>query len=115
MNLVVGDYVEFILPQFSGGSFYRGRCSGAKYLGDKQFSGTIEKESYGRTSGQHTFSIRLLDGSLKMVKGRNLYPAITLHREGIEHTTEVNNKLKRIEIALISSDCDDRVPARMRK
>lgn len=35
--------------------------------------GTVEKESYGREKGQHTFTIRLKDGSSLRIKGRNLY------------------------------------------
>ena len=45
INLVIGDYVEFTLPQFDGGSFSRfGRGRGASYAGDKDFQGTIEKD-----------------------------------------------------------------------
>lgn len=74
-----GDYVEFTLPIFGGGSFFRGRCSGAKKIGEKQYAGTVCRHSYGEKTGQHTFTVLLADGTKKMVKGRNLYPNITRH------------------------------------
>jgi hypothetical protein len=74
-----GDTVTWNAPQFTGGSFYRGRCQGAKYTGDKQLSGTVIRHSYGELRGQHTFTILLTDGSKKRVKGRNLYPNLLDH------------------------------------
>ncbi|MFN5349999.1 MAG: hypothetical protein ACK5A0_10740 [Polaromonas sp.] len=41
--------------------------------------GVIEKHSYGDDRGQHTFSVRKEDGSLRLIKGRNLYPRLTKH------------------------------------
>lgn len=75
-----GDRVEFVLPIFSGGSFFRGRCIGKPTkVGEQKYSGVVERHSYGEKTGQHTFSIRLDDGTLKLVKGRNLYPNLTKH------------------------------------
>ena len=75
-----GDRVEFVLPIFSGGSFFRGRCTGKPTkVGEQKYSGVVERHSYGEKTGQHTFSIRLDDGKLKLVKGRNLYPNLTKH------------------------------------
>jgi len=75
-----GDYVVWDAPQFQGGSFFRGRSTGKpKFVGTKRFAGKVEKHSYGDKTGQHTFSIRLDDGSIKLVKGRNLYPHLVEH------------------------------------
>lgn len=75
-----GDYVEFTLPIFSGGSFFNGRSTGKpKCVGEKSYSGTVVKHSYGEKTHQHTFTILLVDGTKKLVKGRNLYPNITNH------------------------------------
>jgi hypothetical protein len=41
--------------------------------------GVIEAHSYGADRGQHTFSVRLSDGSLRLIKGRNLYPRLLKH------------------------------------
>lgn len=74
-----GDRVTWDAPQFEGGSFYRGRCRGAKYTGSKELSGVVVKHSYGSERNQHTFTILLDDGRKKLVKGRNLYPNIIKH------------------------------------
>ena len=74
-----GDRVVWDAPQFSGGSFFRGRCRGAKFIGTERLAGVVERHSYGAGTGQHTFSIRLDDGTLKRVKGRNLYPHLVEH------------------------------------
>lgn len=80
-----GDKVTWDAPQFSGGSFFRGRSRGAKFTGTIRLSGVVERHSYGADRGQHTFSIRLTDGSLKRVKGRNLYPHL------VEHSPDPNS------------------------
>jgi len=74
-----GDRIVWDAPQYSGGSFFRGRCRGARFTGTVRLAGVVERHSYGSERGQHTFSIRLDDGSLKRVKGRNLYPNIVAH------------------------------------
>jgi hypothetical protein len=75
-----GDRVRFQLPVFQGGSFFRGRQVGKpRVVGHKEFSGVVVRHSYGAEKGQHTFSIQLDDGSLKRVKGRNLYPNLIQH------------------------------------
>ena len=74
MNLCIGDRVVWDAPQFKGGSFFRGRSTGKpRFVGNKRLSGVIERDSYGAKTGQHTFTVRLEDGSLKRVMGRNLY------------------------------------------
>ena len=42
-------------------------------------AGVVEKHSYGQDAGQHTFSIRKNNGTLRLIKGRNLYPRMTKH------------------------------------
>lgn len=74
-----GDYVEFTLPVFKGGSYWGGRFRGARIVGNEKFAGTVAKHSYGEQTGQHTFTINLIGGGKKLVKGRNLYPNLTKH------------------------------------
>jgi len=80
-----GDRVVWDAAQFTGGSFYRGRCRGAKFTGMTRLAGVVARHSYGADCGQHTFSIRLEDGTLKRVKGRNLYPNL------VEHVPDANS------------------------
>jgi len=85
MNLVVGDYIEFTLAQFTGGSFSRfGRGRGATYVGDKNFAGTIERDWYD-ANRRHWFSVRLRNGQLKRAQGKNLYAGVTRHEPGDQH------------------------------
>jgi hypothetical protein len=100
MNLVVGDYIEFTLAQFEGGSFSRfgRRGQGATYVGDKSFEGTIERDWYD-CNQRHWFSIRLADGKLKRAQGKNLYPGITEHRHGEQHDNAAKDKVLRKEVA----------------
>ena len=85
MDLVVGDYIEFTLAQFTGGSFSRfGRGRGATYVGDKAFAGTIERDWYD-ANRRHWFSVRLRNGQLKRAQGKNLYPGVTRHEPGDQH------------------------------
>lgn len=101
INLVIGDYVEFTLPQFDGGSFSRfGRGRGASYAGDKDFQGTIEKDWYD-TNRRHWFSIRLTNGKLKRAQGKNLYSGITTHHRGENHQVNAASKQTRKDIELI--------------
>lgn len=58
-----GDLVEFFDPNAS--TLVRGQ---------------IERHSYGQDQGQHTFSVRLQGGELRLIKGRNLYPRLTEHK-----------------------------------
>ena len=94
MNLVVGDYIEFTLPQFAGGSFSRSaRGRGATYVGDKSFAGTIERDWYD-ANRRHWFSVRLTSGTLKRAQGKNLYAGVTYHRTGGNH--DANATAKRL-------------------
>ena len=63
----VGDHVCFQQATFTG-SFRR-----AKFAGNVEREGEIIRDSYGSAKGQHTFTIRLLDGTEMRIKGRNLY------------------------------------------
>lgn len=100
MNLVAGDYIEFTLKQFEGGSFSRfgRRGGGARYVGDKSYSGTIERDWYD-TNRRHWFSVRIANGQLKRAQGKNLYPGITAHRHGDNHTRNAFEKAGRRQIA----------------
>jgi hypothetical protein len=49
--------------------------------------GKVIRHSYGANKNQHTFSIQKLDGSLLLVKGRNLYPNLLKHIPGQESLT----------------------------
>ena len=92
MNLVIGDYIEFTLPQFEGGAFSRfGRGGGATYVGDQEFKGTIERDWYD-TNRRHWFSIRLTNDKLKRAQGKNLYPGVTIHRPGEQHAAAAAGK-----------------------
>jgi len=104
MNLVIGDFIEFTLPQFEGGSFstYGGRRGGSKgrYVGDQSFQGTIEKDWYD-SNDRHWFSIRLADtGKLKRVQGKNLYPSVTKHVAGERHDDAASAKKLRKEMVI---------------
>lgn len=68
-----GDKVVWLSPIWAG--------SGRKYkkVGEVQLSGTVVRHSYGPKTGQHTFSILLIDGTNKLVKGRHLYPNLISH------------------------------------
>ena len=68
-----GDRVVWDAPQFSG-SWRK-----PKYTGTLRLEGVVERHSYGVERGQHTFSVRLTSGKLKLVKGRNLYPNLVCH------------------------------------
>lgn len=63
----VGDEVAFERATFTG-SFRN-----AKFAGFELVTGTIVRDSYGRDKQQHTFTLRLADGSTALIKGRNLY------------------------------------------
>jgi len=96
MNIVIGDSIDFTLPQFEGGTFSsHGRYrygKGGTYTGDKAFSGVVEKDWYD-TNFRHWFSIRLGDtGKLKRVQGKNLYGATTRHERGDDHARAAEDK-----------------------
>jgi len=114
MNLTVGDRITWDAPQFVGGSAWGGRFRGARYNGTVRLSGIIEHESYGRETGQHTFSIRLTDGTLKRVKGRNLYPHIVEYEAGPDHAEQEARKADRIALATETNGVCGTLPARLR-
>ena len=104
MNLVIGDYIEFTLSKFEGGSFSsngRYRSSrGSKYVGTQDFAGTIENDWYD-SNLRHWFSVRLSDtGKLKRVQGKNLYPNVTRHNHGEEHASAASGKAARKQVQL---------------
>lgn len=72
-DAVVGDCVAFERATFSG-SLRKPRFAGFVLV-----KGEIVADSYGADKQQHTFTLRLADGSSVRIKGRNLY-ATTLFR-----------------------------------
>ena len=48
----------------------------------EQLSGKVINSSYGKETNQHTFTIQLDSGGIKMVKGRNLYDRLLSHIPG---------------------------------
>jgi hypothetical protein len=63
----VGDCVCFERAIFSG-SFRK-----PKFSHLEKIEAEIIKDSYGRDKQQHTFTLRLPDGQITLIKGRNLY------------------------------------------
>lgn len=66
-DCVVGDKVAFERATFSGSR------TRPKFAGFQLVAGEIVADSYGSDKQQHTFTIRLADGSTTRIKGRNLY------------------------------------------
>ncbi len=71
-NVVTGDYVKFERAVFTGS------YPNAKFSHNEVVIGEIVNDSYGMTTGQHTFTILLDCGKKIRIKGRNLY------RNGVE-------------------------------
>jgi len=90
-----GDYVDWLRPRFSGGSFHRGRASGtAKLIGYERCRGIVIRHSYGKRTGQHTFSIVCPSRGKRpvLVKGRNLYGNLIRHVPNMaSHDRSVSN------------------------
>lgn len=78
-----GDYVAFERAMFVG-SFRN-----AKFTGFERIEGEIIRDSYGRDKQQHTFTLRLADGSVTRVKGRVMY------REGTYRRPWADESLRR--------------------
>ena len=66
-DVCVGDIVLFPRKKFSG-SYKK-----PKFEGIELVEGEIVRDSYGADKQQHTFTIKLKDGSETRIKGRNLY------------------------------------------
>ena len=66
-DCVTGDEVRFDRATFTG-SHRR-----PKFAGFERVTGRIVRDSYGAQKQQHTFTLRLADGSETRIKGRNLY------------------------------------------
>jgi len=78
MNLVVGIIFKASFPMFTG-SFRN-----AKYSHDAVITGKITKDSYGKSTGQHTFTFEVIEcstndftvGETYRKMGRNMYPNV---------------------------------------
>jgi len=62
----VGDHVAFV-KQIWGGSYRKPTLKGYEIV-----EGIIISDSYGEAKQQHTFTLKVKDGTLR-IKGRNLY------------------------------------------
>lgn len=63
----VGDRVAFERATFTGS------WRNAKFAGFELVRGEIIRDSYGADKQQHTFTLRLVEGSEIRIKGRKLY------------------------------------------
>jgi hypothetical protein len=107
MNIVTGTKLLVDEPVFAGGSFYRGRARGASVVGRRQFAAVVERESYGASRGQHTFTLRVtggvdgLDppavGSVVRRKGRTLYRNAELVDQPDDYELVAADKAARAE------------------
>lgn len=66
-DAVVGDQVCFDRAVFVG------TYPKSRFDGYERIQGVIVSESYGATTGQHTFTIQVTNGEKIRIKGRNLY------------------------------------------
>lgn len=75
-DVVAGDTIKFTEGVFGGSR------SRPKYLGEREVTAVVERESYGAEKQQHTFSIKVIDSSgydaldaglVTRRKGRNIY------------------------------------------
>ena len=94
-DIVVGDRILYTESVF-GGSFRR-----PKYIGERTILADVLRESYGETTGQHTFSLQVIEafgeqppkaGAKIRRKGRNIY------RNGVSRR-EWSDESKRAAIA----------------
>lgn len=83
-DAVVGDEVCFERATFSG-SFRN-----AKFDGFERITGTIIRDSYGHDKQQHTFTIKLPNGSEMRIKGRNLYAESTWRKPWTDESQRAN-------------------------
>jgi len=90
-----GDNVAFERATF-GGSFRN-----ATFEGFQMIVGEIVADSYGKARQQHTFTLRLADGSHLRIKGRNLYAngIYRAPRDESERRAALNNKHGRGDLA----------------
>jgi len=86
-DAVVGDNIVFAKARFAG-SFRRPRFDGYEII-----EAVIVGDSYGRGRQQHTFTLKLADGSTIKIKGRNLY-ANGLRRKAWTNETERETVLR---------------------
>ena len=66
-DVVVGDHISFERATFSG-SWRK-----PKFAGMETITGLVVNDSYGSAKQQHTFTLKLEDGSKLCIKGRNVY------------------------------------------
>jgi len=95
----VGDQVAFV-KQIWGGSHRK-----PKLIGFEIVEGTIINESYGADKQQHTFTLKVKGGTLK-IKDRNLYKLglWAKARDPIERQAALDEQHKRGDVASKNRD-----------
>jgi len=80
--------------------YFRNSWRNPKYDGDAKMWIEVQRHSYGKDKGQHTFTCRVLEivesnskkthkvGDTFRIKGRNLYPDVIDHQQGAESIAE---------------------------
>jgi len=61
----------------------------------KVMRGVVIRHSYGELTNQHTFTIDVGDGLVR-VKGRNLYPSVITHKRG--HQSHLVDKGRSLQL-----------------
>lgn len=92
-NAVTNDYVVFARAVFAGN--YRK----PKFSHYEIVCGKIINDSYGKSKGQHTFTIQTNERRVR-IKGRNLYKYLTLSklRNNVEREKDLEDKYNRARL-----------------
>lgn len=88
-DIVVGDKILFIQDRWSG-NFKK-----PIFLGRVALECEVIKESYGKQSGQHTFTLKNINTNETFsIKGRNLYKYVVLtkNRDNLERAKLLDEK-----------------------
>lgn len=72
-NCCCGDQILFVERVWEKQAINRFGKMANVVVDYRLIEGTIINDSYGAKKQQHTFTIKLKDGSKKLIKGRNLY------------------------------------------
>ena len=78
-------------------SYFAGRYPKSYFAGSVSMTVKVLRHSYGADKGQHTFTCEVMElhqfpdmlgthsvGDTFRIKGRNLYPSVTVHTQGQE-------------------------------
>jgi len=72
-DVVTGDEIEFEFREWERVKLNRYGRIGWRFGGPETLRGRVVNDSYGRAKQQHTFTLELEDGSIRLIKGRVLY------------------------------------------